>query len=255
VALLISTRIRAAHEEKVYNATCDLCKTEARSADSIEEVHWKVESIFDRSETTVVMKKGDMAFRKPGIALQVARQVSDAVLEQRREELFRFREDNKNEIVTCADCGARMILRYSGKNDGFFWGCTEYPECRGTHGAHLATGAPLGVPANSEVKHLRIEAHALFDELWKGPVPLYTRRAAYEYLSELMMLPPEKAHIASFDGEQCKRLITLLTNRAGQPAQQLFRRPGQPPTTTVQAQKKEPEPEVEPNRFGRKLDI
>jgi len=32
---------------------------------------------------------------------------------------------------TCASCGIKMVERNSSKNDGSFWGCANYPKCRG----------------------------------------------------------------------------------------------------------------------------
>lgn len=60
-----------------------------------------------------------------------------------------------------------MMLRNS--RYGLFWGCSRFPECRSTHGAH-PDGRPLGKPATAEVKQARIAAHAAFDRLWKGSV-------------------------------------------------------------------------------------
>ncbi|WP_447746057.1 restriction endonuclease [Variovorax boronicumulans] len=32
---------------------------------------------------------------------------------------------------TCASCGTKMVERSSSKNDGSFWGCANYPKCKG----------------------------------------------------------------------------------------------------------------------------
>ena len=32
---------------------------------------------------------------------------------------------------TCASCGTKMVERNSQKNEGSFWGCANYPKCRG----------------------------------------------------------------------------------------------------------------------------
>lgn len=32
----------------------------------------------------------------------------------------------------CPDCGAKMVLRTRRYDGVKFWGCTQYPECRGT---------------------------------------------------------------------------------------------------------------------------
>jgi ssDNA-binding Zn-finger/Zn-ribbon topoisomerase 1 len=64
--------------------------------------------------------------------------------------------------LVCGECGAPMILRYSHKYSGPFYGCTTFPTCRGTHGAH-ADGAPKGIPENRETKQARIKAHRFVD--------------------------------------------------------------------------------------------
>jgi restriction system protein len=32
---------------------------------------------------------------------------------------------------TCASCGTKMVEKSSSKNEGSFWGCANYPKCRG----------------------------------------------------------------------------------------------------------------------------
>lgn len=36
------------------------------------------------------------------------------------------------ENVVCPACGARMISRKNSRTDQRFWGCVNYPACRGT---------------------------------------------------------------------------------------------------------------------------
>jgi ssDNA-binding Zn-finger/Zn-ribbon topoisomerase 1 len=38
----------------------------------------------------------------------------------------------KPENVTCPDCGGAMVSRVSGKDQRRFWGCRDFPRCRGT---------------------------------------------------------------------------------------------------------------------------
>jgi len=37
-------------------------------------------------------------------------------------------------IPYCPDCGGQMILREPGSSQNWesFWGCSQYPDCRGT---------------------------------------------------------------------------------------------------------------------------
>jgi ssDNA-binding Zn-finger/Zn-ribbon topoisomerase 1 len=112
--------------------------------------------------------------------------------------------------VICPECGAEMVLRKTSKYtypDGSprpFYGCSRFPVCRGTHGAH-PDGRPLGIPGNEEVKKARNLAHAAFDPLWKDGH--MGRKEAYAWLSEEMGI--EFAHIGAMDEEQCKKVIEL----------------------------------------------
>lgn len=91
---------------------------------------------------------------------------------------------------------------------GIFYGCTEFPDCTATHGAHK-DGTPLGIPANAETKKWRIEAHKAFDKLWKNGGCM-SRKQAYRHLRERMNLTAMECHIGRFDISQCKRVIECL---------------------------------------------
>lgn len=120
--------------------------------------------------------------------------------------------------LKCPECGARMQLLKT--RFGFMYGCTRYPNCDCTHGAH-PDGAPLGTPANKETKQARIAAHAAFDELWKGCMSEYpkagkrnaseitrmARRRCYAWLAERLGLDSEACHIGQFDIATCKRVV------------------------------------------------
>ncbi len=110
------------------------------------------------------------------------------------------------EPINCGECGAPMVLKRSPRF-GLFFGCTRWPHCTGTHGAHQQTRAPLGTPANKETKQARIEAHRLFDKLWKADDgKLMTRGAAYRWMQEELGLSKDDAHIGKFDVATCDRL-------------------------------------------------
>lgn len=128
--------------------------------------------------------------------------------------------------LTCPDCGSTMQLRPS--RYGHFYGCTGYPECRGTHGAH-PDGSPLGTPADRETKHARIEAHGAFDRLWKWAPDYYeidendkegreravkriqraARNRAYAWLAHEMGIDRDACHIGSFDRATYARVQAL----------------------------------------------
>lgn len=115
--------------------------------------------------------------------------------------------------LSCPDCCAPMELRQS--RYGQFYGCTNFPDCRGTHGAH-PDGTPLGKPGDREVKQWRIKAHAAFDKFWKSeavgfPSRNKARGWAYRWLQEQMGLSGAECHIGLFDVEQCKRVVEVCT--------------------------------------------
>lgn len=107
--------------------------------------------------------------------------------------------------LVCGDCGAPMEIRPS--KYGCFYGCTRYPDCRGTHGAH-SDGRPKGIPANKETREARIRAHRVFDQIWKGQH--MSRRDAYRWMREVMHLSHNEAHIGRFDSESCEKLIAFV---------------------------------------------
>jgi ssDNA-binding Zn-finger/Zn-ribbon topoisomerase 1 len=102
-----------------------------------------------------------------------------------------------------------MELRQS--RYGLFWGCSRWPECDGTHGAH-PDGRPLGIPADKRTKEARIAAHAAFDRWWKKR--RMKRSDAYNVLRRSFGLSEEEAHIGRFTIEQCVRLIAITKEDA-----------------------------------------
>ena len=108
-------------------------------------------------------------------------------------------------LVICPICRSLMILRNS--RYGKFWGCSQWPKCKATHGAH-PDGRPLGVPGNDATKISRIEAHAKFDTWWK--VEGITRKEAYRNLQRIMNLSKNDAHIGRFTVEQCRMLMDRI---------------------------------------------
>ena len=107
--------------------------------------------------------------------------------------------------LPCGECGSLMNLRKS--RHGPFYGCSRWPACEGTHGAH-PDGKPKGIPANKKTRQARIRAHRVFDEIWKKG--LKKRHQAYAWMREAMEMSHSQAHIANFSEEQCDQLIQLV---------------------------------------------
>jgi ssDNA-binding Zn-finger/Zn-ribbon topoisomerase 1 len=122
--------------------------------------------------------------------------------------------------VTCPDCGSPMVLRETAKfryEDGRprpFYGCSAYPACFATHGAH-PDGRPLGTPGDAATKAARIKAHEAFDRLWKGG--RMSRRGAYRFMRDLMGMTDEESHIGRFTAEQCETMIARLAGSEATP--------------------------------------
>lgn len=117
------------------------------------------------------------------------------------------------EPLTCPECGATMVLRTTTKFQDAngqprkFWGCSRFPACRASHGAH-ADGTPLGIPADAETKAARMAAHEAFDlATWRSG--RMGRNAAYRWLANRLGLTREECHIGRFDKVQCGRVIEL----------------------------------------------
>lgn len=120
--------------------------------------------------------------------------------------------------VTCLHCGQLCRLQassastYGGRDYGPQWHCDR---CDARVGCHKGTVLPLGSPCNAEVRDLRMQAHRLFDSLWRrkmakdGCSKRRARGAAYAWLSQNMSLRPEQTHIGMFDAEQCRKVIEL----------------------------------------------
>ena len=113
--------------------------------------------------------------------------------------------------LRCPECAGGW-LRLRPSEHGFFYGCTGWPECKGSHGAR-PDGAPMGIPADKATKKYRIAAHRTFDMLWKSKPARMTRNQAYAWMRKGMKLTEEAAHISMFDAAQCQALIALVKQR------------------------------------------
>lgn|SRR5574338_38327 len=112
--------------------------------------------------------------------------------------------------LKCGECGAPMQIRTAKKFPGPFYGCTRFPECRGTHGAHR-DGRPFGIPANKATKLARMRAHRIFDIIWKERT--MSRAEAYAWMRRKMKLTDAEAHIGMFNLEQCEALIAHVREK------------------------------------------
>ena len=107
--------------------------------------------------------------------------------------------------LICPECDSPMKLKWSEKYKKSYYGCTAYPKCKCTHGAHEQNGLPKGSPGDGPTRKARLACHDLIDPLWKDKH--MSRKNVYRLLSKLMDLPTEDAHIGSFSLEQCETFI------------------------------------------------
>ena len=113
----------------------------------------------------------------------------------------------------CPHCGAAMILRpaseiyHDAKSDRKLYVCHNYPTCNTYVAAHPNTDKPMGVPANGNLRNLRIQAHRKFDLIWKNGI--MTREEAYRWFADSFGLSLRDAHIGMCSEYRCRELIRL----------------------------------------------
>ena len=94
-----------------------------------------------------------------------------------------------------------------GRNFGksyMIWLCKP---CDAYVGCHNNTKIPLGTMANVELRNWRINAHAVFDPIWKQG--FMTRGEVYEMLEKQF---GRRIHIGESDIETCKEIIEFIGN-------------------------------------------
>lgn len=79
---------------------------------------------------------------------------------------------------------------------------------------------PMGSLANHDLRAARIETHRMFDLMWQPPARM-SRSDAYAWMSRLLGVPTEEAHIASLSYDECIKVQLALED--------LQRPPGEKP--------------------------
>lgn len=120
-------------------------------------------------------------------------------------------KNRRKKSPVCPYCGSPTVLRpdsYVYKNDPrgrYLYVCARYPDCDAYVSADENTLEPLGIPANGDLRHKRIEAHRVFDQIWRSRI--MTRANAYRWLREKYGMRKDQAHIAKFSDYICEDLI------------------------------------------------
>jgi hypothetical protein len=96
------------------------------------------------------------------------------------------------------------------------WACVG---CHARVGCHPGSLVPLGSLANATTRALRVQAHRVFDPIWrakangeKAPKARQrARTAGYAWLALELGLPTEAAHIGTMSDADLRRVIALCT--------------------------------------------
>jgi len=94
-----------------------------------------------------------------------------------------------------------------GKRYGKSYKCYYCKDCNAYVGCHNNSRKSLGTMADKELRLLRRECHKLFDIYWWDKE---SRKCAYDWLRDKMVLGRHEAHIGKLDIRQCKKLLELL---------------------------------------------
>ena len=99
--------------------------------------------------------------------------------------------------------GAAAAKRLKLASEKFY----QCQNCNARVGCHKGTTRPLGNLANEVLRLKRMETHQVYDAFWKRRG--MTRTKAYKWLAEQLQLSEERAHIGSFEMDQCQTVIDL----------------------------------------------
>lgn len=119
-------------------------------------------------------------------------------------------------MVICPYCKkpAKLVTGreiYPHREDLRFIKIWQCKPCDARVGCHDGTQNPKGKMANAEVRALRVQAHAVFDPVWKKTSK--SRADAYKWLAKKMGITTEKCHIGNFNKYECERVIKLCQDR------------------------------------------
>lgn len=119
----------------------------------------------------------------------------------------------RQKTLRCPYCGAAMILRPASEiyhecdSDRNLYVCRNYPTCNTYVSAHPVSNKPMGVPANGDLRNLRIQAHRKFDRIWQTGI--MTRENAYRWFADSFGISLCDAHIGMCSEYRCRELMRL----------------------------------------------
>lgn len=116
-----------------------------------------------------------------------------------------------NYAPRCPYCGSTTVYRSAtgiyqeNDDDVMLYVCKNYPTCDAYIRTQKGTAIPIGQMANGKLRALRKDAHRLFDQLHlKGYM---SKRTAYTWLSSVLGVPYEQAHIGQLSELRCELVI------------------------------------------------
>ncbi len=117
----------------------------------------------------------------------------------------------KKQTIRCPYCGSPAILKDASyvyghhSSGGKVYVCSHYPACDSYVGVHQGTSLPKGSLANRTLRKKRIQAHQIFDQLWRKGI--FSREEAYRWIGDKFCLQTRQAHIGNFSDYMCDQLI------------------------------------------------
>ncbi len=114
--------------------------------------------------------------------------------------------------IKCNYCGRKANLLtgkelYPHRRDLWakkFWVCKP---CDAWVGCHDGTSKPLGILARREMRMARMEAHAVFDPIWK--TGLMGRKDAYTWLAKQLGIKVCECHISRFGKRRSLKVVAV----------------------------------------------
>ena len=118
---------------------------------------------------------------------------------------------NRPHNIPCPVCNETLNWgnneEFYGRRHGEYHTCYYHKDCDVYVGCHMNGFDPLGIPATRETRQWRMQAHQVFDTIWKGDDAM-SRREAYEMLNNYFGY---EAHISQCNIKQCKEIVLFAT--------------------------------------------
>lgn len=107
--------------------------------------------------------------------------------------------------MDCPVCKVPMVRRKSKFGDNFWWGCSNYPECKITSAEH-PDGRLMSTPADPILKTLRMRVHSLLEEVFGNWNDKTAKNNMYAWLKD----NTKSGHIGLMDKDEVLDTITKL---------------------------------------------